>query len=265
MPKSLDNLLPVGMPAQTPAAEALQQHLQVVQDIIGLAESPDLTDLHGRTKRIVNALGFEAFLYGVQVQIDPERPFEFIFSGYPKEWMQRYQAENFKRIDPVFVHCIRKRRIVPMLWDPDAIEHTGAQFFEEAATFGLSSGVTIPISSRSNERALLSLASSYEYHHSKPLIMHALGDTSLLGTYLHEAIHRLVLQKESWLLQEPVFSPREYECLKWAAGGKTAWEIGTILGISERTAIFHLNNVVRKLGVANRKQAIARATALGLI
>ncbi|TIR87267.1 MAG: helix-turn-helix transcriptional regulator, partial [Mesorhizobium sp.] len=35
---------------------------------------------------------------------------------------------------------------------------------------------------------------------------------------------------------------REYECAQWAACGKTAWEIGCILGITRRTAAFHLDN-----------------------
>ena len=249
----------------TPADLALQTHLQVVQDIIGLAESASLQELHSRTKAIVSQLGFEAFLYGVQITIDPQRPFEFIFSGYPKNWMQRYETENFKGIDPVFVHCIQKRRIIPMLWDPNSLDKAGLVFFEEASQFGLSSGVTVPISTRSSERALFSLASSYQYQNSHATILHALGDTALLGTYLHEAVYRLVLQKEHWLLQDNPLSQREKECLKWATAGKTAWEIGKILSISERTVVFHLNNAARKLNVGNRQQAIARATTLGFL
>ena len=58
---------------------------------------------------------------------------------------------------------------------------------------------------------------------------------------------------------------RERECLKWAAEGKTAWETGQILGIAERTAVFHVNNVIQKLGATNKTQAIVRALALNMI
>ncbi|MBL0162247.1 MAG: helix-turn-helix transcriptional regulator [Xanthomonadales bacterium] len=58
---------------------------------------------------------------------------------------------------------------------------------------------------------------------------------------------------------------RELDCLRWAAEGKTSWAIGQQLGISERTAIFHLSNSARKLGVIGRRQAIARAMSLNLI
>ena len=60
-------------------------------------------------------------------------------------------------------------------------------------------------------------------------------------------------------------TPREIECLRWAAEGKTEWEISTILHFSEHTADKHLSNASRKLNAANRAQAIALAIRLGLI
>ena len=56
-------------------------------------------------------------------------------------------------------------------------------------------------------------------------------------------------------------SPREFECLKWAARGKSAWEIGQILGISRHTVATHLQNSKSKLGVRTIVQAVARLTA----
>ena len=55
------------------------------------------------------------------------------------------------------------------------------------------------------------------------------------------------------------------ECLKWAADGKTEWEISGILSISEHTADKHLANARRKLGAANRAQAVANAIRWGII
>ena len=42
-------------------------------------------------------------------------------------------------------------------------------------------------------------------------------------------------------------------------------EIGAALGISENTVKFHLSNIYRKLGVANRTQATRFAYAHGLV
>jgi LuxR family transcriptional regulator, quorum-sensing system regulator BjaR1 len=60
-------------------------------------------------------------------------------------------------------------------------------------------------------------------------------------------------------------TPRERECLKWAAGGKSEWEISQILGISEHTCEKHLLNAKAKLGAANRVQAVAEAIRRGYI
>ncbi|TIT70729.1 MAG: helix-turn-helix transcriptional regulator, partial [Mesorhizobium sp.] len=50
---------------------------------------------------------------------------------------------------------------------------------------------------------------------------------------------------------------REYECLQWAARGKSAWDIAGILGITRRTAAFHLDNAKKKLGVRTQNQAVS--------
>jgi LuxR family quorum sensing-dependent transcriptional regulator len=54
-------------------------------------------------------------------------------------------------------------------------------------------------------------------------------------------------------------TPREREVLVWVAQGKSAWEIGEILDIAKRTVDEHVQTAVRKLGAANRTQAIALA------
>ncbi|WP_319946039.1 helix-turn-helix transcriptional regulator [Mesorhizobium sp. AR07] len=54
---------------------------------------------------------------------------------------------------------------------------------------------------------------------------------------------------------------REFEALRWAARGKSAWDISQILGLSKRTVTFHLENAKAKLGVRTINQAVARMAA----
>lgn len=58
---------------------------------------------------------------------------------------------------------------------------------------------------------------------------------------------------------------REKEVLHWTAQGKGCWETGLIVGCSERTVKFHLQNIYRKLNVVNRAQAVARAAQINLL
>jgi DNA-binding CsgD family transcriptional regulator len=60
-------------------------------------------------------------------------------------------------------------------------------------------------------------------------------------------------------------SAREKACLSWAAAGKSSWEIGRILCISENTVVFHIKNAMRKLGTNSRTLAAFKAVELGPI
>lgn len=63
----------------------------------------------------------------------------------------------------------------------------------------------------------------------------------------------------------PRLTSRETECMRWAALGKSEWEISQILGISEHTSEKHLLSAKSKLGAANRVQAVAEAIRHGYI
>ncbi|AJY64587.1 helix-turn-helix domain-containing protein [Burkholderia glumae] len=62
-----------------------------------------------------------------------------------------------------------------------------------------------------------------------------------------------------------VLSTRECEVLRWAAEGKTAYEIGIILGLTERTINFHISRSIIKLNASNRTNAVVKAVLMGLI
>ena len=60
-------------------------------------------------------------------------------------------------------------------------------------------------------------------------------------------------------------TPRQMEILKLIARGATNKEIAHKLGISKRTVEWHIRNILRKLGVRDRIQAVLLALRLGWI
>lgn len=64
-------------------------------------------------------------------------------------------------------------------------------------------------------------------------------------------------------LIEPL-SERELEVLQLMAGGASNQEIAETLVIALTTAKKHVSNIIRKLGVDNRMQAVAKGRNLGL-
>lgn len=62
-----------------------------------------------------------------------------------------------------------------------------------------------------------------------------------------------------------LLSSAERKCLVWCARGKTSYEMGLILGLSEHTINHYLGRVQRKLDVSSRAQAVAAAIKNGVI
>lgn len=63
----------------------------------------------------------------------------------------------------------------------------------------------------------------------------------------------------------PRLSPREREVLRLLHQGNSNKEIGATLGVTERTAKFHVTSILNKLGAENRTQAVAMAVKQGLV
>jgi DNA-binding CsgD family transcriptional regulator len=82
---------------------------------------------------------------------------------------------------------------------------------------------------------------------------------------------RLVWSEESgfceWLRSHTAWrlTPRESQVLYWLCQGKTNGEIGSILGIAERTAETHALRLYPKMGVENRYTAIAMLNRMAVL
>lgn len=214
---------------------------------------------------LVGDLGFEHFACGV-MSFDSVThvPSIRLLSCYPAEWQSHYNENKYFEQDPVIIHTLHHRRPVPVVWprpgaSKDALHD---RIFSEAADFGLRAGMTVSAQS-ATQIGVLSISSDRPLEHINREIPRALGFAQLLTCYLQEVWNRLAGQLAPYNAIK--LSPREIECLHWAAIGKTSWEISCILKISERTVVFHIGRAVEKLDVSNRRQAIARAIVLGLI
>ena len=93
---------------------------------------------------------------------------------------------------------------------------------------------------------------------------HALPPVLLMGQSDGQRASRRVVSDQT-PRAVPRLTVREKDVLTWVARGKTSAEIAIILGLSERTINFHCDKVMRRLDVANRTQAVAKAVAEGII
>jgi LuxR family transcriptional regulator, quorum-sensing system regulator CciR len=57
----------------------------------------------------------------------------------------------------------------------------------------------------------------------------------------------------------PQLTPRQLDCVMLVAQGKSDWEIGQLLGISESTVHKHIEDAKRRFGVCTRVQLVVRS------
>lgn len=238
--------------------------LELLRDVLEAMEHATTADeLLKHMKLFVQQAGYETFAYALTINAPSLKPQQYLLCDYPKEWVQRYVSKGYFKVDPLIRHC--ETSTLPTHWEAHmTAPGKAAEFWEEARFFGLRSGLTFAVHEQPGVTGIFSIARDEPLEVNSDRLAALVGRAQMFASVLHHAISRIDLPR---LLPEMniALTPREKECLKWAADGKTAWEIGQILSIAERTAIFHLNKVIQKLSASNKTQAIVRAVALKLI
>ena len=141
------------------------------------------------------------------------------------------------------------------------IGRQGQKFMAEARDFQFIDGFSVPIHSLMGFRAIVTFAAD-----RVDLSTEARGALHMISIYAHNKIKELKSGGKEQLIERGVhLTLREKECISWCAEGKTAWEISTILGISERTVAHILENAQRKMNTTNRTHLIAESLRAGLI
>ncbi|MDQ2915999.1 MAG: LuxR C-terminal-related transcriptional regulator, partial [Pseudomonadota bacterium] len=139
---------------------------------------------------------------------------------------------------------------------------------DDAARFGVCSGVAVSFRDPDHGRVLVAVNSPITPVDKarKQFVARQLGEIMLLAMSFHDFfMAHLVDHEPALMVRVSPLSSREAQCLEMAANGMTSADIALKLGITSRTANFHFGNIVTKLGVLNRKEAIAVGIARGLI
>jgi DNA-binding CsgD family transcriptional regulator len=135
---------------------------------------------------------------------------------------------------------------------------------EEARSFGLGFGLSLPVHEVLGVKSMMSLARDQPIDTDPLEAKRIIEAGKVLSSCGHFAYRKLLRDDLQGRLEHPL-TPQERECLRWLALGKTSHEIGSILNIAEGTAVFHVKNLMDKLDVKNRPQAVAVAFRMGLI
>lgn len=205
-------------------------------------------------------LGFEFCAYGIQMPIPISRPTISLLNNYPKAWQASYAANAYIDIDPTVKHG--RKSCLPLIWN-QALHDAAPEFWEEAHGYGLHAGWAQASRDANGAVGMLTLARSSKAVIAADVFANC-ARMSWLSQYAHAAMLQ-ILMPQKVPESKVILTSREKEVLRWTAEGKTAYEIGQILTVSERTVNFHINNIVVKFDASNKTQAAVKATALGML
>ena len=213
--------------------------------------------------RFSRGLGFET-VSAVTVIDHPLADSDFIIvDNAPVAYRETMEDASRGRRDPVLQHC--KRLSVPIIWNQDTYTTRGlGEMWEEQASFGYRNGIGMALHMPEGRHFVLGVDREQAMPKDPIEITRMVADLQLFAVHAQDAALRILVPATAQP-ERPALTPRELEGLSWTMDGKTAWEVGQALGISERTAVLHINNAMHKLGCTNKHQAVLKALRLGLI
>ena len=231
------------------------------------------SELRGLLADITTEMGFDYFalihhvdLSGYSEALTHMEEGELVALGtYPESWIERYIADNIVANDPVLLAS--QRTNVGFCWSdiPTLIPVTDAHrdIRERTVKAGIDDGYTVPahVPGEANGSCNFAMATGRALPHDN------LKMAQLIGGFAFQAARAMVFNAFPEA-KRPIKGPltqRQLECVLFAARGKSNWEIGKILGISEGTVKRHIEDARAHYEVGSRMQVVMRALFEGQI
>jgi LuxR family quorum-sensing system transcriptional regulator CciR len=157
----------------------------------------------------------------------------------------------------------------PFLWTdiPRLVDLTPPQaaFLDLAARTGIGAAVTVPVhrprgADEAGSYSIFAGCCTFLMDEAVPLPLASLAAAHYVAVQAFDAAEAL-RNAVTPAPAGPVLTPRQRDCVALAAQGKSDWEIGQLLGISESTVHKHIEDAKRRFGVSTRIQLVVRSLA----
>ncbi len=211
---------------------------------------------------LITGLGLEYFCFSFSMPQSMQDNAHFILTNYPENWLNEYSENGYRHIDPFNNHCLESA--TPIIWAdinnyPRFNTSEYKKYISRLRNYRLDNGLSVALRGKGCSICILNFNWNIDKSADQVTELALLAQT-ILPYLFDSAKHLKVVDNQASRLTK-----REVECVSWAIDGKTSWEISKILGLSERTVVFHMTNLIRKTDTANRQQAIAKALMQGIV
>jgi len=225
----------------------------------------DLAALRGDENVLKNALaqlaqqaGFSGYAY---LYIRPGHT--IASSNYPPEWRAIYFKRKFETIDPIVNRAKSLKRVFTWSGETERrrLSQNERDFFDQAADFGIRSGITIPVRAANGSTSMFTLASDEPAIDLKRDI-DPVAAAAAVGQ-LHTRMSLLSLTPD---VQHPAWlDPKEAAYLNWIAVGKTMEEAADLEGVKYNSVKSKLEETRKRLEIHTMPHLVALAIRAGLI
>jgi LuxR family transcriptional regulator, quorum-sensing system regulator BjaR1 len=225
----------------------------------GIEKINDKQDLVSKVTQTLGSFGVTNFS-AVKMGAGPgSKCIEVKASNVTHSWAHRYLEKGYAKLDPFVPWSFQTTKAAT--WsdlEPRVDDPGQKQLFGELQDFIPGDGFVIPIHSTDGPVWVVVMTGRNPDFSAK-----ARPVLRLIAYYFYELLVEFEEAEVDW---QPKYSPltdRQTECLKWVSQGKSDWEIGQILGISQGTAHRHIERAKARLEVPTRMQAAMLAWRSG--
>ncbi|MFD1744485.1 LuxR family transcriptional regulator [Rhizobium helianthi] len=245
-----------------PEGSAQATHL-MFDYIVSMKTAQSSSEVLGHLRDLSTTLGFDSFaVSGIPLANENIAPY-VLLSGWRQDWFDHYVAENYVHIDPV----IRQAKLSDeaFVWSEviagQQLGPRARKLMNEAADVGMRDGFCVPLHLSGGFQALVTFSGQ-----SVDLPIGLQSVLQIIAIYAHNRLRFFMPAiRPDRQRHAASITQHELDVIRWCAEGKTNWEIGAILGRSEKTVQHELHNAQLKLSCVNRAQLVAEAFRAGLI
>lgn len=232
--------------------------------LLDLGESSDYAEFMKRLLGLTQDLGFP-LVSGVVIAgsyADP-RPAIKSFGNIPAGYEAIATDMEDARRDPVLAALAARAR--PFVYRQQTYVDAGmGEVWEEQAAFGYANGIAMKLQLDTQRALIIGVDSGDTLASEDAELFSLITGLQLIATNAAAAADQ-IFKLPVAASEMPSLTPKELEVMRWTLQGKTAWEVGVIMSLSENTVRFHTTNVTRKLGVSSKHQAALKCKIAGLI
>lgn len=213
--------------------------------------------------RFAQRLGFDKVAATVAVERVGLQPEFVAIHNAPLAYVNTFENLDISRRDPIAQHC--RRNTVPIMWGQETyLRGNAIELWEHQARFGYQNGIAMALHLPEGRHFLIGVERDQTLPADGAELTRMVAELQLFAVHAQDTALR-VLVSESSRPELPALTPRELEVLRWTMDGKVTSEISLLLGIGDRTTVFHLQNAMLKLNCNSKHVAVVKALRLGLI